>query len=76
MEGRWNLCAGSTGDLWTLAPDDVGDDLPDGYVLVPVVPCDDAAIERGVAKLRTLVPFDQDHRELAEAVLRAAGETP
>lgn len=54
----------------------------DGFRMVrtPVVPCDDAAIERVTAELRKRIVAPSNAteklREIAVAVLRAAGATP
>lgn len=75
MKGRWTICQGR-GDLVIVH----GYDGPDG---VPVVPCDDAAVERAAKAARDAYHEAVDKHLLkelwprvAEAVLRAAGETP
>lgn len=67
---------------WTIWPPDA-EEIPPGR-FVPVVPCDDGAVERAEYSLCTLPPewlaaivngdTDRDYpRLVAEAVLRAAG---
>jgi hypothetical protein len=73
MDGRWTINQGGAAGPWTNEP-------------MPVVPCDDAAIERAAQMLcREGMDYadgwvqgdtDRDYpRLIAEAVLRAAGET-
>lgn len=78
MEGKWNvsLCGGmlkSVHHPHTLLYG--GHD----WQTVPVVPCNDAAIERAARAIGKALPLSQReglHRTLAETALRAAGETP
>lgn len=67
MQGRWTIQG-----MRNYGHVVRGDDLPDVGQRVPVVPCDDAAIERAMRA----IPMAGDRRAIAEAVLRAAGETP
>jgi len=73
MEGRWTIHKRGWGHL--VAPTDLTDVEPGSW---PVVPCDDAAIERAAAKLRELgvCELGRASSRVAEAVLRAAGQTP
>lgn len=78
--GRWTINEMRLGLGWNA---NIGgpiiDDLP-----VPVVPCDDAAVERVMAVLDDgrVFPGDESNitpdelRKLAEAALRAAGDAP
>lgn len=43
---------------------------------VPVVPCDSAAIDRGAEAAEHVFSVHGDWKQIAEAVLEAAGETP
>jgi hypothetical protein len=81
MEGRWTIrvCACTVASV-----KDRGPALPAPCERerlireVAVVPCDDAAVERGAAAVRRVsLMFARDgiDRELALAVLRAAGES-
>jgi hypothetical protein len=81
MEGRWTIkperLTGVNGGSVILSVA-YG---PVVEVATPVVPCDDAAVERAAAYLRSISlndppHFHGDRRSLAEAVLRAAGESP
>jgi len=67
MEGRWTI---------TKRNDDVRFIGGPGAQEVPVVPCDDAAIERAARALSAGMEPTAIEREQAVAVLRAAGETP
>lgn len=78
MEGRWTIYpAWPVGSRATV-------DGPERAEKVPVVPCDDEAIERaarGASAAATADPFVGEipfmaARRIAEAALRAAGETP
>lgn len=75
MEGRWTIRV-VDGDVT-----DPDDDWNEGVASVPVVPCDDAAIQRaaeGSWPIQRLADEDAwGHRlRVAREVLRAAGETP
>lgn len=85
MEGRWTIKV--VEDVWSqggrMAV--VASGPNPGREPVPVVPCDDAAIERVVLALWKSRANMRDWRlederkqftRIAEAVLRAAGETP
>jgi len=85
MEGRWTIRLVPTLD----GGHRVAADGPLLTEPVPVVPCDDAAIERGSQALYEMgrgkdwpgvlngLPVSHvGTREVARAVLRAAGETP
>jgi hypothetical protein len=63
MEGRWSIYQGRASGVgaWTPEP-------------VPVVPCDDAAIERAAAALANRGVMS--HREDVEVAFRAAAEVP
>ena len=68
MQGRWTLMGCPLGRIVvTDGPSTLGIGEE-----VPVVPCNDAAIERAMRA----IPMAGDRRDIAEAVLRAAGETP
>ena len=72
MEGRWTIIVTHSDEVigdcrWENA---ARDDL-----LVPVVPCDDAAIERGREWYRNAGPHLTSY-EIVTGILRAAGETP
>lgn len=76
MQGRWTLTGGEVLDVVTQGPSLKFDED------VPVVPCDDAAIERAA---QAAVEFDEDgpsvpnmdwYRDMARAMFHAAGETP
>ena len=68
MEGRWTIWKAGLKCKAIAGPNCDG---------VPVVPCDDAAIERAERAVMALPEWDVgDPRQVAEAVLRAAGETP
>jgi hypothetical protein len=81
VEGRWTIRWDA--DSWPHAQFKIGGTFPlPGEEFVPVVPCDDAAVERGgkalveIAKRWGLGDWQMSGaRELAEALLRAAGET-
>lgn len=73
MQGRWTIQGmRNCGHIVR------GDALPDVGQRVPVVPCDDAAIERGAAGADALLATKPGASsiEIAEAVVRAAGEAP
>lgn len=85
MEGRWTIhVAYDNGDV--LQGHNAIVTGPPVYAadpVVPVVPCDDAAIERAAEYLFPSIPSpytDEDAmrfaRDLARGTLRAAGETP
>jgi hypothetical protein len=71
MEGRWTIYRDGAAQV-VVGPDADGE--------VPVVPCDDAAIERGVNALRDRYGRDwkpeRQAREDVLVILRAAGEAP
>lgn len=76
MEGRWELA----GRMFASPVVFSGPDLP-GNEVVPVVPCDNAAVKRAVDALCTGYPDAFLGRTtwaqlVAETVLRATGETP
>lgn len=78
VQGRWTIGGGYDGARHAVFVFD-GPQIPPCQHL-PVVPCDDAAVERSMNALRAWYPSyfaGRDHkaREVAEAVLRAAGET-
>jgi hypothetical protein len=80
MTGRWTLLVNRNGEAWTVDPD-VSVFPQHGEALTPVVPCDNAAIERAQAALCRWSPSyfaARPHiaREVAELVLRAAGDRP
>lgn len=88
MDGRWTINQMKMGLGWNASVGGpITNDLP-----MPIVPCDDAAIERGVeaARRRHQEWFNrrlrgdvggewldsEDFADLVEDILRAAGETP
>jgi hypothetical protein len=73
MDGRWEIFVSADGALAMREVDDGAT-----YVPVPVVPCDDAAIRRVVAEMKTIPLMDvaEEPYATAERLLRAAGETP
>ena len=83
MEGRWTI--GPGGYHVALNDDDPHDlsyilwhvDGPESRVAVPVVPCDDAAVERAVQALAgSMASYADSWREVVEIVFDAARETP
>lgn len=77
MEGRWTIV--TLHDV-PRAIESAGHVPAPGWGAVPVVPCDDAAVERVAAKLAAIQgyhvgPLEIDRRAACE-LLRAAGETP
>jgi hypothetical protein len=68
-EARWTIWLDPDGNRVTTGSVALGDRA------VPVVPCDDAAIER-VAREICVVNPGENSREQAQRYLRAAGETP
>lgn len=83
MDGRWTItrcptCGIYEGPLDAPALADC-DDSADAWEIVPVVPCDDAAIERVARRLAELqgYPTGPHHLDMVAAmeVLKAAGET-
>jgi hypothetical protein len=69
MEGRWTICNDYV--------DGIGVKGPRTDRWEPVVPCDDAAINRASDFLLSTSDWrDMGPTEVAELVLRAAGETP
>lgn len=69
MEGRWTIWVNSDGerlDDWLDAID------PSAGTEVPVVPCDEAAVQRVMSELGNW-PDGSNLRDMAEAVFRAAG---
>jgi hypothetical protein len=68
--GRWKFYS-SSDDGWTHYQG--RDTPPEGQW---VVPCDEAAIERGARAVSGGLTPTGKERRLAEAVLRAAGEAP
>ena len=74
MQGRWTIRKWSGGSE-VLGPLTIGE----GYQSngdVPVVPCDDAAIERAHSAMRACAGRYLTDRQIVDLVLRAAGETP
>lgn len=69
MEGRWTIAYVGYNEWRVDGPLPTTDPTP-------VVPCDDAAIERVHAVLLDAFGPIGDIREVAEDALRAAGETP
>ena len=70
MEGRWTITVDRHGDIVDDGTTSRTDEV------VPVVPCDEEAIERGVLALHTWMPYSSEiAREAVEAVLRAAAGT-
>lgn len=67
MKGCWTVWTDDEGGAWIVNAPHAG---------VPVVPCDDAAVERAVRALTPYAWHDKDAREIVEVVLRAAGDTP
>lgn len=65
MEGRWTIYGWSASGPFVL-----------GKHAVPVVPCDDAAVERALAALSAMGYALPEARVIVTSVLRAAGETP
>jgi hypothetical protein len=78
VEGRWTIYGEATPGLGGVDLVASGPLLADGES-VPVVPCDEAAVERGTDALIRQEGFEPDEdsrdawREHARAVLRAAG---
>ena len=69
MEGRWTIHTMRMGVPGTATISGaITDDLP-----VPVVPCDEEAIERAVAAIANQGVMS--HRKYVEIILRAAGGT-
>jgi hypothetical protein len=71
MKGRWTMYFSPRG--YVTSP------LSRGAIEMPVVPCDDAAVERGIVAYEEVIDqwTCQDappSREVVEAVLRAAGD--
>lgn len=76
IEGRWTIWI--EGDGAYIEPDSVYE-KSNGDHRVPVVPCDDAAVERAVDALRGCAFLRGDERVIrhfVRKVLRAAGELP
>lgn len=72
MEGRWLIWIDKDDGPQVRVK---GPDMP--WEPVEVVPCDDAAIERGGAELAGMFGWSVSYSQyMAKAVLRAAGETP
>lgn len=70
MEGRWTIAKASDWERWEVSGlDTAGEE-------VPVVPCDDAAIERAAEEVERLMTDKSvwNVREAAERVLLAAGK--
>lgn len=78
MDGRWEVLLTAAGTLKG-AQDPRTPVHGDGWEIVPVVPCDEAAIERAVFALSELLaaglPSSLEYELVAKTVLGAAGET-
>jgi len=82
MEGRWTIYQCPATGRVGLHDSFRTCDCPAPFKAVPVVPCDDAALERGAEALIRIAKRwgmgdwqPTGARELAAEVLRAAGET-
>jgi len=69
MEGRWTLYVARAEGITFY----MGKTVPQGNV--PVVPCDDAAVERAARATAPRGHVSDAWREIVREVLRAAGET-
>ena len=73
-EGRWTIWASATCDRDCILK---CADAVLSLSATPVVPCDDAAVERAGAVLNRMFGWTDTYAQhIAETVLRAAGETP
>lgn len=76
VEGRWTLAPVEGDSSRALQVTATNPDVLYGDP-VPVVPVDDAAVERAAIELRSMLgDVGLNFRELAAMALRAAGETP
>lgn len=77
MEGRWTMILDHE-DRLVAAHEGAATEDYEGLLPVPVVPCNDAAIERAIHAVNVAheSKIDATWRELLTVAFRAAGETP